>query len=124
MTRALLVIAIGVCTLCVPLDTAAHPQTILASEMNGAPLPELHGAPLRLRVENQLGFKMVKWIQAVEFVETVATVYEGEGGYHEDREYFGELALFDNAPGLIALLQLPIHGEGQHAKRGPVGPAL
>lgn len=36
----------------------------------------------------------------------------------------GELALFDNAPGLIALLQLPIHGEGQHAKRGPVGPAL
>jgi thiosulfate reductase cytochrome b subunit len=75
-----------------PLDTAAHPQTILASEMNGAPLPELHGAPLRLRVENQLGFKMVKWIQAVEFVETVATVYEGEGGYNEDREYFGELA--------------------------------
>jgi DMSO/TMAO reductase YedYZ molybdopterin-dependent catalytic subunit len=75
-----------------PLDTALHPQTILAYEMNGAPLPEPHGAPLRLRVENQLGFKMVKWIQSVEFVETVSTVYGGEGGYNEDREYFGELA--------------------------------
>ena len=47
-----------------------HPQTLLAYEMNDEPLNDLHGAPLRLRVENQLGFKMVKWIQAIEFVES------------------------------------------------------
>ncbi|HUJ12057.1 MAG TPA: molybdopterin-dependent oxidoreductase [Verrucomicrobiae bacterium] len=74
------------------LDNAQHPQTLLAYEMNYLPLPPLHGAPLRLRVENQLGFKMVKWIQAIELVETARTVYEGEGGYNEDKEYFGELA--------------------------------
>jgi DMSO/TMAO reductase YedYZ molybdopterin-dependent catalytic subunit len=60
--------------------------------MNGEPLNDLHGAPLRLRVENQLGFKMVKWIQAIEFVETAKTIFKGEGGYNEDNEYFGELA--------------------------------
>jgi len=43
-------------------------------------------------VSRQLGFKMVKWIQAIEFVESVKSVYEGEGGYNEDHEYFGELA--------------------------------
>jgi DMSO/TMAO reductase YedYZ molybdopterin-dependent catalytic subunit len=60
--------------------------------MNFKPLTPLHGAPLRLRVENQLGFKMVKWIQSIEFVETTRTIYRGEGGYNEDHEYFGELA--------------------------------
>lgn len=75
-----------------PLYNARHPQTLLAYDMNGRPLPILHGAPLRLRVENQLGFKMVKWIEAIEFVASVSTVYEGEGGYNEDREYFGERA--------------------------------
>jgi DMSO/TMAO reductase YedYZ molybdopterin-dependent catalytic subunit len=47
---------------------------------------------LRLRVENQLGFKMVKWVQAIEFVKSVASIYKGEGGYAEDNEFFGELA--------------------------------
>ena len=47
---------------------------------------------MRLRVENQLGFKMVKWIQAIEFVEDVQSIHKGEGGYAEDHEYFGELA--------------------------------
>jgi len=69
-----------------------HPQSLLAYEMNFKPLGELHGAPLRLRVENQLGFKMVKWIQAIEFKESVESVGQGEGGYNEDHEYFGELA--------------------------------
>lgn len=75
-----------------PLDNAQFPQTLLAYEMNFEPLGELHGAPLRLRIENQLGFKMVKWIRAIEFVESIRSVGEGEGGYNEDREYFGELA--------------------------------
>lgn len=74
------------------MPDAMAPETLLAYEMNFEPLNHLHGAPLRLRVENQLGFKMVKWIQAIEFVETVKTIYQGEGGYNEDHEYFGELA--------------------------------
>jgi thiosulfate reductase cytochrome b subunit len=74
------------------LEDARHPQTLLAYDMNFAPLGTLHGAPLRLRVENQLGFKMVKWIEAIEFVESVRSVGQGEGGYNEDHEFFGELA--------------------------------
>ena len=74
------------------IENALNPQTLLAYEMNYQPLSQLHGAPLRLRVENQLGFKMVKWIQAIEFVKDVKSVNLGEGGYAEDREYFGELA--------------------------------
>lgn len=74
------------------LENAKNPQTLLAYDMNYQPLGELHGAPLRLRVENQLGFKMVKWIQSIEFVDTLKTVGKGEGGFAEDHEYFGELA--------------------------------
>jgi methionine sulfoxide reductase catalytic subunit len=74
------------------IENAAHPLTLLAYEMNFKPLSELHGAPLRLRVENQLGFKMVKWIRSIEFVESTSRIQKGEGGYSEDHEYFGELA--------------------------------
>jgi DMSO/TMAO reductase YedYZ molybdopterin-dependent catalytic subunit len=63
--------------------------TILAYEMNGAPLNELHGAPLRLRNELELGFKQVKWIQAIEFVESFAHLGAGQGGYNEDHEFYG-----------------------------------
>ena len=52
------------------LSNLMHPQSMLAYEMNGTALGEHHGSPLRLRVENQLGFKMVKWIRAIEFVES------------------------------------------------------
>jgi sulfoxide reductase catalytic subunit YedY len=76
----------------ISVENALNPQTLLAYEMNYQPLTHLHGAPLRLRVENQLGFKMVKWIQAIEFVEDVQSIHQGEGGYAEDHEYFGELA--------------------------------
>ncbi len=74
------------------IKNAMNPQTLLAYEMNYHPLTHLHGAPLRLRVENQLGFKMVKWIRAIEFVEDIESVGNGEGGFAEDYEYFGELA--------------------------------
>ena len=60
--------------------------------MNLEPLSELHGAPVRLRVENQLGFKMVKWIQTIVFVENIRSIGKGESGFTEDYEYFGELA--------------------------------
>ncbi|MBA4105634.1 MAG: hypothetical protein C0485_07730 [Pirellula sp.] len=74
------------------LENALNSQTLLAYEMNYQPLNNLHGAPLRLRVENQLGFKMVKWIESIEFVEDVQSIGKGEGGFAEDHEYFGELA--------------------------------
>jgi methionine sulfoxide reductase catalytic subunit len=66
-----------------------HGLTILAYEMNGAPLSVLHGAPLRLRCENELGFKMVKWIAAIEFVHDFADLGAGQGGYNEDHEFYG-----------------------------------
>ena len=77
---------------CHSLENLMHPQTLLAYEMNGEPLKTLYGTPLRLRVENQLGFKMVKWIREIEFRESHKAFGEGEGGHHEDHEYFGELA--------------------------------
>ncbi len=67
-----------------------HPR--LYWNLHCTPGTELHGAPLRLRVENQLGFKMVKWIRAIEFVDSTARVGKGKGGYNEDHEDFGELA--------------------------------
>lgn len=76
----------------ISLADARHPQSMLAYEMNGIPLPLAHGAPLRLRVENQLGFKMVKWVQSIELIEDLRSLGEGEGGFAEDHEYFGELA--------------------------------
>jgi sulfoxide reductase catalytic subunit YedY len=66
-----------------------HRLTILAYEMNGQPLSVLHGAPLRLRCENELGFKMVKWIGAIEFVRDFADLGAGQGGYNEDHEFYG-----------------------------------
>jgi len=64
-----------------------HPQSLLAYEMNGERLPILHGRPLRLRVENQLGFKHVKWISEIEFVRHFRERYAGQGGYNEDHEF-------------------------------------
>ena len=66
-----------------------HPQSLLAYEMNGEALPILHGAPLRLRVENQLGFKQVKWIKEIEFVRHFSEREGGQGGYNEDHEFYG-----------------------------------
>lgn len=71
------------------LGNMRHALTILAYEMNGGPLTVLHGAPLRLRCENELGFKMVKWIAAIEFVEDFKDLGAGQGGYNEDHEFFG-----------------------------------
>ena len=74
------------------LELAEDPQTILAYEMNGQPLPILHGAPLRLRVETQLGFTMVKYIRAIEFIEDYKSIGQGQGGWREDYQYFSQEA--------------------------------
>jgi methionine sulfoxide reductase catalytic subunit len=71
------------------LSNMRHELTMLAYEMNGSPLSVSHGAPLRLRCENELGFKMVKWIAAIEFVHSYADLGAGEGGYNEDHEFYG-----------------------------------
>lgn len=71
------------------LHNMRHELSLLAYEMNGQPLTVLHGAPLRLRCENELGFKMVKWIEAIEFVESFDHLGAGQGGYREDHEFVG-----------------------------------
>jgi DMSO/TMAO reductase YedYZ molybdopterin-dependent catalytic subunit len=71
----------------IDLIDAAHPQTIVAYDMNGAPLTVRHGAPLRLRVERQLGYKMAKYIMRIELVQSLSGLHGGQGGYWEDRGY-------------------------------------
>lgn len=74
---------------CHKIEHMRDPMAMLAYEMNGAPLTETHGAPLRLRNEVELGFKQVKWIAAIEFVESFEHIGLGQGGYNEDHEFFG-----------------------------------
>jgi len=69
------------------LIDAYHPQTILAYEMNGVPLPVAHGAPLRLRVERQLGYKMAKFLTRIEVVNRVDHIGRGGGGTWADDGY-------------------------------------
>jgi DMSO/TMAO reductase YedYZ molybdopterin-dependent catalytic subunit len=71
----------------VDLDDAYHPQTILAYELNDAPLPVANGAPLRLRVERQLGYKQAKYVTAIALVDSFGNVAGGKGGYWEDNGY-------------------------------------
>ena len=71
----------------IDLDDAFHPQTILAYEMHDAPLPVQNGAPLRLRVERQLGYKHAKYVMRLELVESFAQIAGGNGGYWEDQGY-------------------------------------
>jgi len=71
----------------IDLVDAFHPQTILAYEMNGAPLSLAHGAPVRLRVERQLGYKMAKFITRIEAVDRLDNIRGGGGGYWEDNGY-------------------------------------
>jgi DMSO/TMAO reductase YedYZ molybdopterin-dependent catalytic subunit len=68
----------------IDLIDARHPQTILAWRMNDRPLPVAHGAPLRLRVERQLGYKQAKFVMRIEARATLAGLYGGKGGYWED----------------------------------------
>jgi DMSO/TMAO reductase YedYZ molybdopterin-dependent catalytic subunit len=69
------------------LFDAFHPQTILAYGMNGRPLPVAHGAPLRLRVERQIGYKNAKYVTRIEAVATLDHIGRGKGGFWEDRGY-------------------------------------
>lgn len=72
-----------------PIEQMSYETTMLAFDMNDEALSFGHGAPLRLRNEVQLGFKMVKWIKGIEFVHHFSEVGGGEGGYNNDHEFFG-----------------------------------
>lgn len=68
----------------IDLVDAFHPQTILAYALNDEALPVRNGAPLRLRVERQLGYKHAKYIMRIEAVADLGRVYGGKGGFWED----------------------------------------
>lgn len=74
------------------LHDMEDPQTILAYEMNGRPLPLEHGAPCRLRIETKLGYKMVKYLSRIELVASLDAVGEGQGGFREDVQYYNRMA--------------------------------
>lgn len=74
------------------IEILKHPQTILAYEMNGRPLSIDHGAPLRLRAETQLGYKMVKWLESIEFANDYKHIGMGQGGHREDNMYYSPRA--------------------------------
>ena len=71
----------------IDLVDAYHPQTIMAYAMNGQALPIPHGAPLRLRVERQLGYKMAKYVMRIEVADSFARMRRGRGGFWEDLGY-------------------------------------
>jgi DMSO/TMAO reductase YedYZ molybdopterin-dependent catalytic subunit len=71
----------------IDMDDAYHVQTILAYALNDQPLPVKNGAPIRLRVERQLGYKHAKYVMRLELVESFAHIGEGKGGYWEDQGY-------------------------------------
>ena len=71
----------------IDLIDAFHPQTILAYDLNGKPLPIANGAPLRLRVERQLGYKHAKYVMRIEAVQHLGHIGGGKGGFWEDRGY-------------------------------------
>ncbi|MDN5788990.1 molybdopterin-dependent oxidoreductase [Pseudorhodobacter sp.] len=72
----------------IDLIDAFHPQTILAYGMNGGDLPTGHGAPIRLRVERQLGYKHAKFIMQIEAVASLDGIGRGKGGYWEDVGFY------------------------------------
>jgi DMSO/TMAO reductase YedYZ molybdopterin-dependent catalytic subunit len=71
----------------IDLIDAFHPQTILAHSLNDVPLSVGHGAPLRLRVERQLGYKHAKYVMRIELTDRLDGFGRGNGGFWEDRGY-------------------------------------
>jgi len=69
------------------LHQANHPQTLLALRLNGRLIDPDHGAPVRLRIPTQLGYKSAKWVKRIEVVGSFSRIAGGSGGYWEDQGY-------------------------------------
>ena len=69
------------------MPDAWHPQTLLAYSMNGAELPAEHGAPLRLRVARQLGYKSVKYLSHILVTDTLKNIGNGLGSISPEIGY-------------------------------------
>jgi DMSO/TMAO reductase YedYZ molybdopterin-dependent catalytic subunit len=69
------------------LEQAAHPQTLLALWQNGKAITPDRGAPVRLKIPTQLGYKSAKWVRRLEIVASMKDLYGGKGGYWEDQGY-------------------------------------
>jgi DMSO/TMAO reductase YedYZ molybdopterin-dependent catalytic subunit len=69
------------------MSDAWHPQTLLAYGMNGRELPAGHGAPVRLRVARQLGYKSVKYLSRITVVDTLAHIGKGLGSWSPEIGY-------------------------------------
>jgi DMSO/TMAO reductase YedYZ molybdopterin-dependent catalytic subunit len=71
----------------VDIGEARHPQTLLAFALNDQPLPIPYGAPLRLLLGRQLGYKQAKYLSRIELVRSFDAIGGGKGGYWEDQGY-------------------------------------
>jgi DMSO/TMAO reductase YedYZ molybdopterin-dependent catalytic subunit len=69
------------------LHEAAHPQTLLALDLNNKPVDPDHGAPVRVRIPTQLGYKSAKWVRQIELAAAFPTTTLSRGGYWEDQGY-------------------------------------
>ena len=69
---------------CLDVSMAMEDETILAWGMNDKPLPDVHGGPLRLRADSMHGYKMVKWVRKIEWINDYRDVGDGQGGSRED----------------------------------------
>ena len=71
----------------IDIAEARHPQTLLAYSMNGGNLPAGHGAPLRLRVPRQLGYKSIKYLSRITLVDSLDSVENGKGSLSPELGY-------------------------------------
>ena len=92
-----------------PLDVALHPDTMLAYEMNGKPLPQEHGHPLRLIVPGWYGMASVKWLNRITITD------KPYSGYYQADKYVIEDDLGKTVPlttmGVKSLIGSPADGE-------------
>lgn len=72
---------------CIPIEACREDESIFAWEMNDKPLPYTFGAPLRIRIESYVGYKMIKWIRSLEWVDDYKRYGDGMGGTREDSGY-------------------------------------
>ncbi|HEX8701546.1 MAG TPA: sulfite oxidase [Myxococcaceae bacterium] len=100
-----------------PVSKAVHPDTLLALEMNGAPLTRAHGAPVRLVVPGWYGMASVKWVTRLE-----ALTQPFDGYYQRERYIYDTGAGREPEPVTRMRVKSLITGpaEGEQVKPGPV----